>query len=62
MPGHTNLMVGTTPHLKTVQILSEVSPHTACLAHEAQDASYSYGLVLTIKTASRQKDILIKAN
>lgn len=59
IPGHTNFMVETTSYLKTTQILLKVSPYTACLGYEAQDASYSYGFALTIKAVSHQNDIRI---
>lgn len=59
IPGHTNFMVETTSYLKTTQILLKVSPCTACLGYEAQDASYSYGFALTIKAVSHQNDIRI---
>lgn len=58
--GHAYLMVETTFYLKTTQILLKASPYTACLGYEAQDTSYSYGSVLTIKAVSHQNDILIQ--
>lgn len=57
--GHAYLMVETTFYLKATQILLKASPYTACLGYEAQDTSYSYGSVLTIKAAPHQNDILI---
>lgn len=59
IPGHAYLMVETTFYLKATQILLKVSPYTACLGYEAQDTSYSYGSVLTIKAVSHRNDILI---